>query len=61
MVELWFAYEKYVWLSDLPEKVRERWNGFVTGKLADVNKQNLSELVSEMYTIHRQSRMFART
>lgn len=33
-------------LSDLPEKVRERWNSFVTGKLTDVNKQNMSELVS---------------
>jgi len=33
-------------LSDLPEKVREKWNAFVSGKLADVNKQNLSELVS---------------
>ena len=32
--------------SDLPEKVREKWNTFVSGKLAEVNKQNLSELVS---------------
>ncbi|KAL9984425.1 hypothetical protein ACROYT_G006713 [Oculina patagonica] len=35
--------------ADLPEKVRERWNAFVTGKLADVNKQNLSELVGHHF------------
>ena len=46
-----FSYTKpfhfvIVKISDLPENVRERWNAFVSGKLADVNKQNLSELVS---------------
>lgn len=30
----------------MPEKIRERWNSFVSGKLTDVNKQNMSELVS---------------
>lgn len=35
--------------TDLPEKVRESWNTFVTGKLADVNKQNLSELVGHHF------------
>ncbi|XP_020629386.1 serine/threonine-protein phosphatase 6 regulatory subunit 3-like [Orbicella faveolata] len=35
--------------SDLPENVRERWNAFVSGKLADVNKQNLSELVGHHF------------
>ena len=36
----------FLQFSDLPEKVLERWNTFVSGKLAEVNKQNLSELVS---------------
>lgn len=35
--------------SDLPEKVREKWNMFVSGKLAEVNKQNLSELVGHHF------------
>lgn len=35
--------------TDLPEKVREKWNAFVTGKLADVNKQNMSELVGHHF------------
>lgn len=38
--------------SDLPEKVREKWNTFVSGKLAEVNKQNLSELVSHVYWLN---------
>ena len=37
---------------DLPEKVREKWNTFVSGKLAEVNKQNLSELVSHVYWLN---------
>ncbi|XP_067038795.1 serine/threonine-protein phosphatase 6 regulatory subunit 3-like isoform X3 [Acropora muricata] len=35
--------------NDLPEKIRERWNSFVSGKLTDVNKQNMSELVGHHF------------
>lgn len=35
--------------TDLPEKVREKWNTFVTGKLTDVNKQNMSELAGHHF------------
>lgn len=37
--------------AELPEEVRERWDGFVAGALLDVNKRNTVESVKKIKLI----------
>lgn len=45
---MWSIREKYLTFSlDLSEETREKWESFVSGTLAEVNKQNTVDLVSD--------------
>lgn len=38
-------YCENIYVLEIPEKDREKWNAFVSGTLAEINKTNTTELV----------------